>query len=75
MRVVFCPFFVSLFLIFVKNEEGRFLLLKRNEAKGNLRNEMNEADNANGFYSRAYHKKSMFSRLYLIEYDFLSQFH
>ena len=32
---------------------------------------MNEADNAIGIYSRAYHKESMFSRLYLIKYDFL----
>ena len=35
---------------------------------------MNEADNAIGIYSRAYHKESMFSRLYLIKYDFLSLF-
>jgi len=44
----------------VKNEEERFFLPKRNEAKGKLRKEMNEANNANGFPSRAYHRKSIF---------------
>ena len=71
MRFVLCSFFVLFLLIFVKNEEGRFLLLKRNEAKGNLGNEMNEANNANGYHSMTYQEKSMLSRLYLIEYDFL----
>ena len=66
MRVIFCSYFVLFLLLFVKNEEGRFMLLKRNEAKGKLRNEMNEANNANGFRSRASHKISMFSRLCLI---------
>ena len=60
MRVIFCSYFVLFLLLFVKNEEGRFMLLKRNEAKGKLRNEMNEANNANGFRSRASHKISMF---------------
>ena len=66
MRVLFCWYcshLVLFIMIFVKNEEGRFLLLKRNEAKGKLRNEMNETHNANGFHSEAYHKKSIFSRL------------
>ena len=66
MRFIFCSFFVLFLLIFVKNEEGRFLLLKRNEAKDKLRNEMIEANNAKGFHSRAYHRKSIFSRLFLI---------
>ena len=66
MRVIFCSYFVLFLLIFVKNEEGRFMLLKRNEAKGKLRNEMNEANNANEFHSRASHKISMFSSLFLI---------
>ena len=64
MRVLFCSYFVLFLLIFVKNEEGRFLLQKRNEAKGKPRNEMIEADNANGFHSREYHRKSIFSRLF-----------
>ena len=72
MMDIFCSYFVLFLLIFVKNEEGRFMLLKRNEAKGKLRNEMNEANNANGFHSRASHKISMFSRLCLILFDFLS---
>ena len=66
MRIIFCSYFVLFLLIFVKNEEGRFMLLKRNEAKGKLRNEMNEANNAIGFLSRASHKISMCSRLCLI---------
>ena len=60
MRVIFYSLFVSFLLIFVKNEEGRFLLLKRNETRGKLRNEMNEANNANGFHSRTYHRRSIF---------------
>lgn len=66
MRIIFCSYFVLFLLIFVTNEEGRFMLLKRNEAKGKLRNEMNEANNANGFHSWAHHKISMFSRLCLV---------
>ena len=70
MRVLFCSYFALFLLLFVKNEEERFFLPKRNEAKGKLRKEMNEANSANGFHSRAYHRKSIFSRLFLIYYDF-----